>query len=334
MIVKHFELNKKITVDNKFFLLYGNNSGLIKDIIKNNLKPILYKKVYNYDESEVLNNLDDFKEEILNKSFFENEKLIIISRSTDKILKVVNEIIDKDIEDLAIILTSSTLEKKSKLRNFFEKNKDTICIPFYEDNERSLVPIVQNFLKEKKILLSNQSINLIVQRSGGDRINLYNELQKIESFSKNQRKIHIEDIIKLTNSSEDLNFNELVDNALARNQKKTLYILNENNFVSEDSILILRIFINKLKRLLRIQSELKIKKNLDEVIFSFRPPIFWKEKDVVKKQVGIWSREKILDLIFKTNDIELVIKKNPNISINVITNFILEQTNGISNEIL
>ncbi len=331
MIVKHFELNKKITVDNKFFLLYGNNSGLIKDIIKNNLKPILYKKVYNYDENEVLNNLDDFKEEILNKSFFENEKLIIISRSTDKILKVVNEIIDKDIEDLAIILTSSTLEKKSKLRNFFEKNKDTICIPFYEDNERSLVPIVQNFLKEKKILLSNQSINLIVQRSGGDRINLYNELQKIESFSKNQRKIHIEDIIKLTNSSEDLNFNELVDNALAKNLKKTLSILNENNFAPEDTILILRIFLIKLKRLLKIKSQVENKNNVENVISNFKPPIFWKEKEILKKQVEILSSQKINDLIVKTNNLELILKKNPSISTNIITNFIIEQGGAASN---
>ena len=333
MIVKHFELNKNILVNKKFFLLYGNNSGLIRETIKNTLKPILYKKVFTYDESEVINNLDDFKEKVLNKSFFENEKLIIISRSTDKILKVVDEIIEKNIEDLAIILTSSSLEKKSKLRNFFEKNKDTICVPFYEDNERSLVLITQNFLKEKKILLSNQTINLIVQRCGGDRINLYNELQKIESFSKNKKKIDIEDIFRLTNLSENLNFNELVDNALAKNLKKTLYILNENNFAPEDSILILRIFLIKLKRLLKIKSQVKIKDNIENVINNFKPPIFWKEKEILKKQVGILSYQKINDLIVKTNNLELTLKKNPSISTNIITNFIIEQSAVVNNSL-
>ena len=333
MIIKYFELNKNITENDKFFLLYGNNSGLIRETIKNTLKPILYKKVFTYDESEVINNLDDFKEEVLNKSFFENEKLIIISRSTDKILKVVDEIIEKNIEDLAIILTSSSLEKKSKLRNLFEKNKDTICVPFYEDNERSLVLIIQNFLKEKKILLSNQTINLIVQRCGGDRINLYNELQKIESFSKNKKKIDIEDIFRLTNLSENLNFNELVDNALAKNLKKTLYILNENNFAPEDSILILRIFLIKLKRLLKIKSQVKIKDNIENVINNFRPPIFWKEKEILKKQVGILSYQKINDLIVKTNNLELTLKKNPSISTNIITNFIIEQSAVVNNSL-
>ena len=331
MIVKHFELSKNITEKNKFFLLYGNNSGLINEIINSNLKPFLYKKIFNYDENEIINNLSDFKEEILNKSFFENEKLVIISRCTDKLYKVIEEIIEKKVEDLAIILISGNLEKKSKLRNFFEKNKNTICIPFYEDNERSLFSITQNFLKEKKILISKESINLIIQRCGGDRINLYNELQKIESFSKNRKRIDIEDIAKLTNLSENLNFNELVDNVLAKNLKKTLYILNENNFASEDTILILRIFLIKLKRLLKIKSQVKIESNVENAIKNFKPPIFWKEKEILKKQIGILSYQNIKDLIVKTNSLELIVKKNPTISTNLITNFIIEQGAAINN---
>ena len=331
MIVKNFELNKNITEKNKFFLLYGNNSGLIKEIIKSKLKPFLYKKVFNYDENEIINNLNNFKEEILNKSFFENEKLVIISRSTDKIYKIIEEIIEKKVEDLAIILISSSLEKKSKLRNFFEKNKNTICIPFYEDNERSLFLIIQNFLKEKKILISKESVNLIIQRCGGDRINLYNELQKIESFSKNRKKIDIEDIAKLTNLSENLNFSELVDNVLAKNLRKTLYILNENNFSPEDTILILRIFLIKLKRLLKIKSQVKIENNVENAIKNFKPPVFWKEKEILKKQVGILSHQNIKDLIVKTNNLELIVKKNPSISINLITNFIIEQGAVVNN---
>ena len=331
MIVKNFELNKNITEKNKFFLLYGNNSGLIKEIIKSKLKPFLYKKVFNYDENEIINNLDNFKEEILNKSFFENEKLIIISRSTDKICRVIEEIIEKKVEDLAIILISGALEKKSKLRNLFEKNKDIICIPFYEDNDRSLVLIIQNFLREKKIQISNESINLLIQRCSSDRINLYNELQKIESFSKNRKKIDIEDVVKLTNLSENLNFNELVDNVLAKNLRKTLYILNENNFASEDTILILRIFLMKLKRLLKIKSQVKIENNVENAIKNFKPPIFWKEKEILKKQVEILSYQNIKDLIVKTNDLELIVKKNPAISINIITNFIIEQGTVINN---
>ena len=324
MIVKHFELKKKISPSKKFFLLHGNNDGLIKEIIQKNLKPILPNKIFNYEETEVLNNIENFKENILNKSFFENQKLIIISRTTDKIYKIIEDLIEKNIDDVSIILISNILDKKSKLRNFFEKSKDTICIPVYEDNQQSLSILAQNFLKEKKILLSMQNINIIIDRCRGNRANLINELEKLENFSKNKKNIEIEDILKLTNLSENYDFNELVDNTLAKNQKKTLYILNENNFASDESILILRIFINKLKRLLKIHTQV-VGSNIDEVITNYKPPIFWKEKDIVKKQIKIWNYDKIQKLIVKVNNIELLVKKHPSLSINIVTDFILNQ---------
>ena len=324
MIVKHFELKKKISPSKKFYLLYGNNDGLIKEIIQKNLKPILPNKIFNYEETEVLNNIENFKENILNKSFFENQKLIIISRTTDKVYKIIEDLVEKNIDDVSIILISNILDKKSKLRNFFEKSKDTICIPVYEDNQQSLSILAQNFLKEKKILLSMQNINILIDRCRGNRANLVNELEKLENFSKNKKNIEMEDILKLTNLSENYDFNELVDNTLAKNQKKTLYILNENNFASDESILILRIFINKLKRLLKIHNQV-VDNNIDEVITNYRPPIFWKEKDIVKKQIKIWNYAKIQKLIVKVNNIELLVKKHPSLSINIVTDFILNQ---------
>ena len=325
MIIKYFELKKKITPEMKFFLIYGSNSGLIQEIIQNNLKSILPKEVFNYEESEIINNTNDFEENIKNKSFFENNKLIVISRATDKIFKIIENIVEQNIADISIILTGGVLEKKSKLRSFFEKNKNIVCIPTYEDNPQSLGLLAQNYLKDRKILLSQQNINLIVERCRGNRINLYNELEKIENFSKSKKNIDTNDILKLTNLSENFDFNELVDNTLAKNQKKTLYILNENNFAAEDSILILRIFINKLKRLLKIHSQIKAKNSVDEVISNFKPPIFWKEKEIVKQQIKVWNCEKIEQSIGQVNKVELLLKKYPTSSINFVTDFILTQ---------
>ena len=326
MIVKFFELKKKNLKEYKYFLLYGNNYGLIEETLKTTLKPIFTNNIYNYDENEIIKNPESFGENVNNQSFFENEKLIIISRSTDKIFKIINEIIEKDNNEITIVLLSEALEKKSKIRNFFEKEKNLICIPFYEDNLQSLNLLAQNFLKEKKISISQQNINLILERARGDRNNLYSELEKIENFTKNGKKIDSTNLLKLTNLSENYDITELVDNALAKNNKKILNILNENNFGAEDTILIVRIFLSKLKRLFKIQSELEIKKNLDEVISNFKPPIFWKEKDLVKKQIKILNLKKIKQMMKNTNNIELLIKKNPSSSLNIMTDFIIEQT--------
>ena len=326
MILKTFKLEKKIINNYRFFLIYGNNKGFIEEIVKDYLKPILYQNTYNYDENEILQNLENFKEDILNRSFFDDKKLIIISRVTDKIFSTVEEIIKKDVKDISIILKASSLEKKSKIRNFFEKQKETACIPVYEDNYQTLNVIVKNFLNKNKIILSQQIINIIVERAKGDRINLKNELNKIEYFSKNKKKIELEDILDLTNLAENYNVSELVDNSLAQNKKKTLYILNENNFASDDCIQIVRVYLSKLKRLLSIKSETIKNDNLDQIITSYKPPIFWKEKDIVKQQIKIWNFKNIENLIMDTNELEYQIKKNPNSSTILLTNFILEKT--------
>ena len=325
MIIKNYELKNNLKGKNNYFLLYGQNSGLIEEIIDKDLKPIFSKNIFKYDESEILSDISAFKEGLVNKSFFENDKLIIINRVSDKILDIVKEISDKKDENLKIILKSGNLEKKSKLRNFFEKSKNLIIIPFYEDTHQSLLFLAQNFFKENKIKISPQNINYIIENSKGNRINLKNELEKIKNFSQKKLSVELNEIIKLTNLAENYNISELTDQCLARNKKKTLNILNENNPSPEDNILILKNFLYKLKRLKKLKLELENKKNTDAVISSYKPPIFWKDKDMIKQQLKIWSLPQIKSLINKTNDMELLIKKNFQASNQIVNNFILEK---------
>lgn len=331
MIVKFFELKNKDLKRNKYFLLYGNNKGLIEETIKNTLIPILSNNISYYDENQILNNVENFKEDIFSQSFFDKEKLIVIKRSTEKIHPVCEEIIEKNLKDISIIFISENLEKRSKLRLFFEKNNNTVCIPFYEDNQQTLNNIVQNHLKKLNINLSQQMINVIVNRSRGDRINLNNELVKIENYSLNKKKIELDDILKLTNLAENHHISSLVDYSLAKNRTKTLNILNENNLNSEDCIYILRMFLSKLKRLLIIKNELRENDNIEKIISSHKPPIFWKDKELVKQQIKAWKYDNIKKQIVKTNSLELKIKKNPYASIFLVTDFILERTLEISN---
>jgi len=331
MIIKSFELNKIDLKKNNFFLFYGENEGLKKEIIESNFKNNYPKKTFYYDESEVLNNKGNFFEEILSKSFFENEKLIIISRSTDKITSIIEEILEKKIDDLVLILNSGSLEKRSKLRLLFEKNKEIICIAFYEDNNQTLSSLASQFFRNNKIQISQQAINLIINRCRGDRQNLKNELNKIESFIKNKKKIEISEILQLTNLAENYSVTELVDNCLAKNKNKTLNILNENNYNLEDCIIVIRTMLTKSKRLLKLFQEIKISNNIDSAISSIKPPIFWKDKQIVKDQINKWSHKNIELLIFRINEIELLIKKNSSISLSVLSDFIIEQASTASN---
>tara|TARA_B110001452_G_scaffold149094_1_gene124114 strand:+ start:493 stop:1485 length:993 start_codon:yes stop_codon:yes gene_type:complete len=330
MIIKSFELNK-IKNTQRFFLLYGENQGHKNQVIKEKFKKNFSESVYNYEESEILNNQENFFNNILSQSFFETEKLIIINRASDKIKIVIEEIIEKKIPDLVIVLNSNVLEKKSKLRALFEKNKETVCIPFYEDNDQTLTSIANLFFRERKIPISQRLINLIVGRSRGDRQNLINELQKIEGFIKNKSKIDLQDVLKLTNLAENYSVSELIDSCLSKNKRKTAHILNENNYSLEDCILIVRSLLIKSKRLIKLCKETNEKKNIEVVISNFKPPIFWKDKDIIKQQIKSWSCESVEKLIYEINEIELLIKKHTNNSVNILSDFIIKQSTTTSN---
>ena len=323
MIIKSFEINK-INLDlNNLFLLYGKNNGFKNEFTKNIIKK--KNNVFNYEEKDILDNKDNFIEDLLTKSLFDDQKIIIIKRSTDKILNIIEDIFSKKIKDI-IILNADNLEKKSKLRSFFEKDKELICIPFYPDNEQTLSKLAYNFFKSKNIGIAQANINLIINKCNGDREALLNELNKIEHYVKKGKKISSDEIIKLTNLNENHSVLELVDNCLAKNKKKIIDILNENNFNNEDCIMITRSFLNKSKKILQLSTEFEKNKNIELTISAAKPPIFWKDKEITKKQVRQWKPDNIKELIYGLNEIELLIKKNLNISVNLITDFILEQS--------
>jgi len=326
MIIKSFELSKINLKNNNFYLLYGENEGHKNEVIQKKFKTNFLESTYIYEEKEVLDKSENFFNTILSKSFFEKEKLIIISRTTDKIKDVMEEIIEKKYADIKIILNSGILEKKSKLRTLFEKNKDTICIPFYADNNQTLSAIVNNFFREQKIPISQQTINVLVERCKGDRNNLKNELDKIQNYVVDKKKITLDQIIKITNLAENYNVSELIDSCLAKNSKKTAHILNENNFSPEDCIIITRTLLMKSKRLYNLISNNDKTKNIDSVISAYKPSIFWKDKEIVKQQIRNWNLNNAENLIYRTNEIELLIKKNSINSINILSDFIISQS--------
>jgi DNA polymerase-3 subunit delta len=329
MIFKSHEINKINQNTNHIILLYGKNEGL-----KNEALNILNKdknNISNYEEKEILDNENVFIENILSKSLFEKKKFIIIKRATDKILKIIEILHLRNLEDTTIIINTENLEKKSKLRSYFEKDKNLICAPFYPDNEQTLSKLAYSFLRDKKISISPLNINLIVTRCNGDREALLNELKKIESFSKSGKKINSENLSKLINLNENHSISELIDNCLAKNKKKIINILNENNFNNEDCMMIARSFLVKAKKLLALSTTFEINKNIDLTISSAKPPIFWKEKEITKQQVYKWKSYNIKELIYSLSKIELQIKKNINNSINLITDFILHQSSSETN---
>ena len=331
MIIKHYEISKIDLKKNNYILLYGDNEGLKEEIIKNNFEKKYTDNIFRYEEKEILDNKINFFDNVLTKSFFDNEKLIIINRTTDKIKTIIEELLEKNLQDIQFILNSKNLEKKSTLRKFFEKEKKIICVPFYEDNNQTLNSIISHFFRERKIPISQQLINILIERSRGDRKNLNNELEKIESFLLNKKNINLKEIIKLTNLADNYSASELVDHSLAKNTRKTVTILSENHYSDEDNIIIIRTLLAKLKRLIKIHELMNEKHNIDQAVSLFKPPIFWKDKPLVTQQMRSWRKNELNSLIYESNKIEFLIKKNSSIGKNILSDFIIKNSKKTNN---
>ena len=328
MIIKSYEISKQKFDKQNFFLVYGENEGLKNETIQI-LKKNFNGNIERYDETQILNNNENFYEKIFNKSLFEKEKIIIINRCSEKIFEIIEKLLDKNITDIKIILNANILERKSKLRNLFEKSKKLVVVPTYKDTPIALIEIAKKFFNNYKISISQETINLLVDRCNGDRGHLKSELDKILIYIHNKKSINLNEIHTLTNLSENFSINELVDTSLSKNARRTSKIINESNYKSEDGILILRTFLQKAKRLLKLYEQKSESISFDNLINIYKPPIFWKDKPIIKKQLESWSKSEIEDLIVNINKTEIFLKKNNSINLMLVYNFIYETSEQV-----
>ena len=325
MILKSFEVNKTNISKFKLFIIYGENEGLKKEIIEK-IKNNNEGKKINYEEIQILKEKSNFFSEIKNRSLFNEKRIFLIERCTDKISEIILEICENENDDI-LIFSCGILEKRSKIRNNLEKSKFVAVIPTYKDNSESLITIAKSFFAEKKISISFETLNLLVNRCSGDRGYLRKELEKISNYLLDKKVISLKEILTLTNLSENYSAGELVDASLSKNIYKTKEILNENNYSPEDTFLILRVFLQKTKKILNLLENLDNEKDVEKVISLHRPPIFWKDKPIIKKQLQLWNQKRIRELIIKLNKIEVEIKKNNSISLILMKNFVYEILN-------
>ena len=335
MLIKSYEISKKNLNSLNFFLIYGENIGLKQDIIKSVLelkekKKEKYKQ-FEFEEEEVIKNQNNLFNLIFSGSLFDKKKAIFINRTTDKLFNLISEISKKNVEDILIFFKADQLEKKSKIRNLFEKDKNLVCVTCYQDNNFDLIKIINDEIKQTKIKLSTESINLLIERASGDRNNLRNEINKLKSFAFDKRLISYDQVKELTNMARNYQNDYIVNICLNGDKKKLNKILRENNFSFEDFLILLKIFSKKIHRLLKIKIFNRLEKNLDQIFNQIKPPIFWKEKEDVKKQVGLWNEKKLNLIIKKINEIELSCRKNHELATNIILDFLSTVCDEVNN---
>ena len=327
MIIKSYEIQRNPLnfIKYNLFLLYGENDGLRKDI-KESIKVAVNQQNTHIEllslyENDIIDNEENLYNSIYSGSLFSNKKIITINNGTDKIIKQVKDIVEKLPENVFLIIFSGVLDKKNKLRNLFETNIKTLCIPCYLDSDKDLEIIAKTEFKKNDIILSRELINLLIEKSNNDRNNLRNEIGKITSFALNKKKLEIDEIKSIINFSGEYKSDSLINECLCGNILQYKKILSELYLNTVNQISLLRILSNKIQRLLYMKEMERNYNDLDGLLNASKPPIFWKEKPMVKKQLTIWTLGNLKKTIYEINDIELLCKKNPQISNMVFFDF-------------
>ena len=309
MILKSYIIEQNINslAQYKMILFYGENQGIKKEF-KDNLKTIhKNKEVLNLFQEEIIKAKDFLINEISSQSLFGEKKLIFINEANDKILNILEEL-NEYIQEDRIFLFGDVLDKKSKLRSYFEKSKEHASVACYQDNEIGLKKIISNKLAGYSGI-DNQTINLIIQSSGLDRGKIYNEIEKIKNCFK-EKKIEIEKLENLLNLKTNDDFSQLKDEAIKGNKFNTNKLLSETIFQTENSVYYLNSINQRINKLNDIENLKHKEKNLDTIINQLKPPVFWKDKPILIEQSKKWNKKRLQEILKKTYNAEIELKSN------------------------
>ena len=321
MIIKNYQFNVNLEIINKHqaLLLYGINEGIKKEFIEKVKEQNKQAEIHSFFEEEILKNNQLFFEKISNNSLFAEKTIIFIHQASDKIFNEIEQCLIKLDQNTKIYIISNILEKKSKLRKLFEISKNEGIVPLYEDDEKTLLNYLKKELDGFKNL-TTEVCNLIISNSRLDRRLIQNEIIKIKTFFKD--KIIKKEILEsLLNLKKESDFDEIRDCAIMGEKTKLNKLLSSNNLTKEDFFFYLNSLIFKFKKIKDLLNSEE--QNIDTIIDNAKPPIFWKEKPILKKQLNIWSKKNIDKIINDLNKTEILAKKNSQIESSIIFNNLL-----------
>lgn len=327
MIYKSYLIEQNLeSIGQNITLFYGENIGL-RNAFKKKIKSLNKKSIcYYLNQDEILNIRDNFYQEFLNFSLFHNTKIYFIERSNDNILDLIKSLEEK-ITTQKIYLFSEILDKKSKLRSYSEKSKNIAIVPCYKDNENILKGLIVKELNGFAGLTS-ENINLIINNSALDRAKLNNELEKIKTYFVN-KKILSDDLQNLLNYNEIDDFSYLRDFCILGNKKKTNKLL-ENTLIDNEKIIY---YLNALNLRFNKLEEILSKKNLEieKAIDTIKPPIFWKDRPILKEQAFKLKNKNLKPVFRKLFDLEKTFKSNSQLNKSILLKkFIIDICNYVS----
>ncbi len=323
MILKSYLLENNPENLNQYnsILFYGENDGL-KDDFKDKIN-ILNKtaEIITFYQEDILKDVNILTKNIINESLFNTKKIIIINEADNKILVYLEEVLERVNENIKIFIFCKLLDKKSKIRNNFEKDKNFAIVPCYQDTERTLINYINNTLKDYKGLTS-EITNLIIENSNLNRGTIKNEIKKIKKLFID-KIIDKKKLIELLNIKLDNNFENIRDATILGDKEKVNKLMGEVEFHESDTFMYINQLYVRFNRLIEIKQIENTTKDNELAMESLKPKIFWKEKPIYSKQSRKWDLKRLKVTLNRISNTELLMKTNSAIRNDILLKFLL-----------
>ena len=335
MIIKDFQLEKIIKAHSTFIaiLIYGPNEGLVKEQVNKITKEYIIQNEYeqiNFSGKDLDSDPLSLDEIIKTVSMFHTNKIVVADIIKDKHLHIIENIILEAPQQTLLIIRDGNLSKSSKIRKFFENDKKCFSLACYDDDQRSIMKNIDDFINRNTFTINRDVKNYLLQTLSSDRMVSKQELEKIEIFYNNSNAdIELENIKNLLNDSSSQNLNKMNEHVMFGNTSKSSKIINKLLSEGTSPISLVRSLINYLLRVQQTKIEMKKGNNFDSSIKILKPPVFWKDKDNFQKHCFKWPLQSIESSLNKLLETEIACKLNSKLAnINCEKSILLIANNG------
>ncbi|MGY8985081.1 MAG: DNA polymerase III subunit delta [Sphingomonadales bacterium] len=303
-------------------LIYGPDEGLVRERAHRISKQVVEDlsdpfNVVRPSLSQVIEEPSILLDELLSLSMVGGRRLVRLDGAEDKAYQGLEQAlsgIPKDGEKNLLVVTAGNLKPSSKIRKLFEGLEIAVTIACYADSSKDVEELIIEVLGANNLKADPQAISFLLNNLGSDRLISRSELEKIVLYAGDRidRVIKLEDVITLIGDSATLTLNDIASATTGGDLKRLDQLLERAQSQGENAIAIIRALSRRLQQFHLVKGLIEAGQPIDSAIGKLRPPLFFKEKDIFRNQLFLWSSQKLGKALLLLSDAELGCKTTGN----------------------
>ncbi|MGE0766980.1 MAG: DNA polymerase III subunit delta [Hyphomicrobiaceae bacterium] len=285
--------------DAKFraILFYGPDSGMVGERAQK-LAALLAAReqppgeVVRLDDTDLEGNPDRLLVELLTVPMFGGRKIVRTSTSRRVTAATLQPLLEGGELEGTLIVEAGALRNDDKLKAMFEKSAVAAAVVCYADESTSLDGLVSDVLKDTGLEIAPEARQELVDRLGADRALSRSEIEKLTLYAHGKGRIALEDVEAVVGDASDLTVDLVVTAAATGDVGRALEECDRAVASGENPQSVMLAAERHFHRLHKLKTGVDAGRTFDELVRFMRPPLPFKAKSELERQLRLWSAER------------------------------------------